>query len=274
MLDITILKTDHAGRREAQRLSPYMRKADVYSPESAGFSVEEAEQAEFMSREMIVGNATVDEIKAIQAKRKCDGIVGQYTRAETLLTVRHRVPLYIPERFSSEDAERLVSMQKKVEEEKYPSAREYLAKGQISDFLRVLQEGLDTQTGIVGERDRKIATNLPHFAEGRIRAFYGDLVSGDPLKLVINIGCVHRPERYIGQECTVVDLSGKLKLGHNFWVRLVKARFNDVADEEIELLALRYGVYKLMENGNFCISPRKIQSMGRRELEDFLRSQM
>lgn len=258
MLEVTILKVWHSGKSEAEKLIPYIRDCDVWSPENflteAGVSRLETYCAAAVRRGWQVS----------EAERK---LVRQFTCDYTRIQLEHvlclRRPLFFLERHQQEGYETLERMWATAENE-IEVAHTELKKGYWNLFLNRIWDHIGTTDSFVHFRDTHMARNLAK-AERLIRTTYPQLRHTDPLRLTAWVGSVHSPEKHTNMPITVHSLSpedAKKLTKTPYHLRMQGLPFEDA-----EAALLRHGAALLSEWGLLNLSEEAIKAANPYELK-------
>jgi hypothetical protein len=204
MLEITVLKTRHAGKDEARKLFPYIKTSDVFSPENACISEQEAKVLE----DNWESNLGLSRTQYRKKSGIANGATHRISEYYTLLyesIFRNKIPLWYAERFS--DLEQKRSIDKKISEmlQTAKLADRLMFSGDLENGLRKCYEHLHKLYDLANLRDKKIAENLEG-VESFLRRRYTQLSKKDPLQLTLQVGQGHNIERYASVPLTTVSL--------------------------------------------------------------------
>jgi len=209
MLEVTILKTQHLGEQEARKLLPYVQSSDAFGIEFSENSIETAREIE-ESWDTILGKG-ISRSKFLgrlgSSFQTLKG--GEYLAKALDYVFRNRVALYLSERWADPNETKELARLYSLGVSQFESGLRSIHDGNISEGLKVFYEGEKNKIASLIKRDRNIAENLLT-AEANLRGHYTLLRDVDPIRLGIQIGANHHPERYVSMPVKVVRLDEHL----------------------------------------------------------------
>jgi len=228
MLEVTILKVQHSGTREARKLLPYIQNCDVFGPEDSivteKIALDKEKDWEKIiksdeSRFRFIGR-TSDKIREIEWHPE---------RAEYLLKVydylfREQKPLWFPEKCSEEERKNLLLPDGELDVRAFKA----FSKGDMDVFFAEIWEYVTLMFKQAEKRDQIIAKNL-RVAETSIRNQYPSLASKEPVRYTFFVGFAHEPEKYLDGLVKTVDLSTALFIPSK---RVQKAALNGELNDD------------------------------------------
>ncbi len=194
MLEVTILKVEHAGITEARKLLPYIKASHIFSPEAAALSEQEATQEENYWDD-VLANPEMNRTRLRKTLLKEAYLnLEQYefdcALVDYLFTERE--PKYVAERFSKQESNHLNTLDNQHLQRMVASEQSI---DNIPLFLKTTYDLFCLNEQIRILRDCHIATNLDH-AEDYIRKRWPRLEMVDTLRLGVMIGSGHYIEEY------------------------------------------------------------------------------
>lgn len=243
MLEVTILKTKHAGRKEADKLFPYIRKCDVYAPEIAASTTAHATYRETEWETVLLNykrwtRRAIEDI--IRNTPNIHPDLNEHRAREHGELFSYQRLIWIAERFSEEDAQTLTHIDIQTDEA-VDLATQAFDAGLTNDdtIFRALYQQLQYYGAALDKRDKHIAANI-ETAEPYLRTRYRPhrIAKKDPLKLTISIGGTHYPEKYLKLPCNVVILHQEFKSPRVHAVQAIREgkTFDDVRPLLVEML--------------------------------------
>lgn len=215
MLEVTILKTKHSERTEAQKVIPYIGRCHVFSPEFAACTEQVARKREQLWKETTMNERlTRRDFANFTAQNDpfnngntADHDEEEYVRRITRELYTARRLIYVAERFSTEESEELSTTFKQALtyedclKEEFRKTQNEETERSFYEILRVLGE-------VRSYRDKHIAKNL-ETAEEYLRDSYKNtrIAKKDPLKLVLQIGALHRIEKHLRIPVRIITLT-------------------------------------------------------------------
>lgn len=209
MLEVTVLKTVHMGKNEAEKLAPHVKECDAFSLEMAHMTESEAKNIERSWAGLLKTNMDLTTFLRLlknrsdrleypnQAFREYYDKVNEYLFTE-------KKPIFYTERWKTIDASKEIA--------EYQRAHELIGQGMVrlynnvEDGLKMYYEGEKIRMDGARIRDQNIAQNILR-AEQILRETFQIPGRKNPLKLAIQIGAGHQPEKYISAPVKIVDLT-------------------------------------------------------------------
>ena len=254
MLEVILLKTSHAGINEAKKLERYIEWCDIYSPESAGGTEKEARSQESAWEKLLKGSKSTA-LKALKANEDNYPETNYYNFWRHNLLHKKGKKIIHLEILSDEERSEVLEYRNKILESK---DLDFLTIGKVDMYLQSHRILLSQRLKFTELRDKNIARNIDE-AEEKIRKRFTELTEKPIIKLAVEIGGMHNPEKYI-TKCApqVIDLthdkSGTLEKSRTFYaIRDVR----EIADIEL----LRFGLLELSEEKNLGLNPKEINTM-------------
>jgi len=206
MITYTILKTHHSGEQNARKLWPHIRACSVYAPESAFSTLENARRTERGWKNFLQSNLSIKQVRRILERTygTDEGDIFSVMRDERLY--REKKPIIHLESFDPRTAEEHQTADDKAEA--------LCHEGLMQIFKGYELQGLDTyvtgeriMNNVIDQRDGHIARNLEKI-EDLVQDVYPSL-KDTPIKLCVEIGSAHNPEKYTNLPIETVDLTDK-----------------------------------------------------------------
>lgn len=196
LLKIRLLKTSHYGSAEAEKLAPHIEWCDIYSPECSFISE---------SRAIEKANAWAAALKL--TKRLINPSAGSYAEIEQSYLFNAKKPVVYVERWPNEDVARYTKMVNEINEA-LRLAKEELKNEQpesFDEFFRLMSRFIALIRDVTEARDRNIASRLSNIAKTIINE-NPSFGSKNQIRLTMQIGWVHRIEKYTSMPIEIVNL--------------------------------------------------------------------
>jgi hypothetical protein len=190
-LEVTILKVRHWGADEARKLFPYIDQCDVFCPENAHGLKEETKPMNRYFYDLRTQN-TIEKKKFVE---ECFG-----NNEERLFSKTHHEYALLQEKMIFY----LESFSKKQVDWLEKTYNEIYNNSNRSDSLEETYQLYRLKDKYYSYRDRHIAHKLEHL-EDTLGKMFPTLKTED-LQVVISIGAIHAPERYMQKPMNVVQL--------------------------------------------------------------------
>ena len=206
MLEITLLKVNHFGERQARKLLPYIMDCDAFSQEAFGLTEDSATENEKNWRDLIESEISRSRV----VSTFCPGEDKHPRVLEYLMKVsdylfRQKRPQFYTERWRNSGE--LMKMRRLAEEGSFVEDRGLtkISQGDYEEGISLFYEGVKKIMASSRMRDKNIAGNLGT-AEGILRANYPRFADKNKIKLTLELGSFHRPEKYTSLPIKVVYL--------------------------------------------------------------------
>ena len=271
-MEVTILKVGHEGE-EFGKVFEYLREhpTDAFSPEIASLTEVEAKEVESgIEQEYLLSRKEFKERLQKAFPRNDPDRIAAYSKGLRKGLYKKKIPVWFLERFSPKAADE--SKQTYLMAERFGKAADLsITSLDFEGFLNNYWEMMGYRQRSRDIRDREIAKNLGE-AENRIRSRYPVLNSRDPLKLTMQIGASHRPEKYTSIPVSLVDLIDPAE-------RALESELNGAyrqgrSLEKSRRVVLAYAVWSLGRAYNWGLPTSDIQMMGEPELIETVRTRM
>lgn len=205
MLEIIVLKTSHSTEEEARKLTPYIQNCSVFSPENADTTDEEADKVEAHWNYMLTNKISRSKLRKICSEVFDNTPFPAYAIKMYDTIYRNEKPILFLERYNIEQARQ--------QKRNFYQGKTLMNNG-IDLFLSgKTKEGMDTFISSIRlrisegqKRDEHIAKNFS-MVEELVKKKYASLCSHNPLRLVVQIGSCHYPERFSTLPIQVIDLT-------------------------------------------------------------------
>lgn len=283
MLKITKLEVVHLGEEEARKLLPFIKNADVYSPESALATEEKDRVGELGWKKILESKMSRTKFSKLRPviegnnkyvekwnNKYVEKGNNKYAEKELDYLFVNKIPIWFLERGNSERVKILNDLTVASEEGAHIAAKD-LIQGNITGYVTHFFNSLKLQARYTEIRDRDIALNLES-AEANIREFYPQIADREPLKLTFNLGALHKPERYTSLPIEIRSLIG----GADPIIIEGTAVLKDISDgkslEVMRKAILRLGLESLLSGGRVSFDRSLLKELNERELENFIRS--
>jgi hypothetical protein len=225
-LKLTVLKVEHATKTEAEKLLEFIRGSDVYSIETACMSNARAEREEANWRVALkLSKAEFNKRREFTWVGYMTDDIRQYIRRRTDLLLQEKKPLLYLEHWPDSKVAGLVNDLNCFLRAEDMALDALMARG-LDGFMKEMPGALSAGVSWMEKRDRNIAENLnsaeTYIREGRDRyqqpRFSQQVREKETINLTIDIGAMHRPEKFIDKEAIQVEIEilidrNKYKIG-------------------------------------------------------------
>lgn len=239
MLEVTILKTNHAGVEEARKLLPYVQGSDAFGLELEATTKDRAKVFEESWARVLKSD-----ISRTGFLRQLDSISNcpipsfkDYLDKAFDYMFRSRTPLYYAERWNNEDDASKPIRMRILGFEQYMLGLEMINHGKEIEGIQKCYDGAKMQVVSAIERDKNIAENL-ETAEESLREIYPTLRDVDPIRLGIQIGRSHQPERYSKLPFRIIRLDADFKQADKIIKKIDELIYDGASCEEVAPLFL------------------------------------
>jgi hypothetical protein len=235
MLDLKILKVEHSGKEEAEKLEPFIEECDLFSPEFS-YALEITAQIfdEALERSIEKNDFSFfeDEIKPYTDKL-IPGI-RTYVLTQYFLLFKHKKPTFYLERHSIEENARFMDIEREIEVEQVMAITKYLSTKDIEKFAETFWNILRIEIELLAIRDKNMAQSIST-AERLVREKYKKLGDKSCINLTIVVGSLHSPERYITLPSSVIELhKHKTNLEEQIYAACIKGeKLEEVKDKVV-----------------------------------------
>ena len=268
MIDIKLLKVSHGTSREARKLLPYIQEADVWCPENAASTEDEAVMNEktwqgFLSSGWNRSRFEKDLDRDLSSQNM-ETQARDYVKTEKSYLYRNKKTIWHLERFSSERSRELLEAEAK-RERQFEESVYHLEKGNVKTFLDSHANILRSEIIDIEIRDREVARNIDR-AEQEIRKTFPQFEKRDIIYLRGYIGSLHQPEKYsrLLSNGAIINLPEDSKtLADRLDYAIMEGK---IGTTEMEELTLRYGVFVLIKNGRLDMAIRDVEEMSFEDL--------
>ena len=270
MLEITLLKVEHQTVGEARRLLPYIKECDVFGPESALLSRQDAEYTDRNWEERITKDISrtaflKDLTETLARTEPHPGILAYKQKLFDYLFTEKKL-LWHPERHPDEQRTRILAW-KEGSTRRNRLAVDSLMTGDSDQFFAYTWEEVAMLETLVGERDKEMARQFTD-AEPNIRHRYPALAGKEPLRYAAFMGAAHKPERYMAKKPRIVPLGGEVT---GIYERLRDALARGERTDEVKkdtLIWLNKSVFRFPEEQLLGLSlPELIETTQQRLFE-------
>lgn len=272
MLEIKVLKVIHYGEKEARKLIPHIENTDIYAEENAG-ATEEMARAHEKNWQWVINSSgwSFDQFvrnrEAAQKAQRRGQDDGQYALFQSSYLFAEKVPIYVVERFSQAEHEKIMASHK-LEDLALHEAVEHLGEGRVDQYIEAYKRSLQLGKEKDELRDRHIAKNL-ECAEAYLRGIYPSLSKKEPLRLTVSLGSLHSPEKYTSIPIELCSLVGDGGAHHTIDL-IALMNEQDIPVETLNHHILVYGVKKVLSMKGIKIDLEKAMQMSYEELSRLL----
>jgi len=252
MLEVTILKTEHAGVEEARKLLPYIQSSDAFGLELEATTKDGAKGFEGSWVRMLKSD-----VSRTKFLRRLDSISNcpipsfkDYMDKAFGYMFRSRTPLYYAERWNNEDDASKPIRMRILGLEQYRLGLEMINHGKEIEGIQKCYDGAKMQIDSTIERDKNIAENIIT-AESSLRETYPSLRETDPIKLGIQIGRSHQPEKYSKVPFKIIRLDAVSTSKNQIAQIINKLIYDGASLEELTPLFLEFA--KLPQSALFKV---------------------
>ena len=266
MLDITILKVEHYGVREAKKLLPYIQNCEIFCPEFSCGTEKEAQEQETLWENTLTSGISRSQFKKCFSFQNEAPKMMDYNMKLYDYCFRSKRLMWYLERFSSQEAEELTALN--YESLKYyDKAQISLKEGDIEEYFEKYRDFSALNETFCSKRDQHIGTNLV-IAEERIRERYPTLEDIKHLRLVIQIGALHKIEEYSKLPVKVENLLGEPR---NIYDKHNLAILQEKTFDERKNYILAEGLVNLAKDGFINSSEFELEKMSFEELSQVVK---
>ena len=241
-MKITIVKGVHLGIKNAKLLLPYILETDVYSPENAKGTEEESSAHETFWLNIL--NSGISRSGFNELSRGLYKDVKEEQK-KFLLTVgdylfRSKIPLWYLERFTKKrigDIDALLAESNR----RFDVGKEFFRSGKEDQALELYWRSYEPFMAACRIRDVEVARNLDG-AEVAIRGKYPLLKEVEPLRLLVQVGMLHSPEKYTSIPVEAISLLPKTNTAEDRLCEgIIQGRsFDELRPDLIEMCRLEF----------------------------------
>ncbi|MBI2672101.1 hypothetical protein HYX16_04160 [Candidatus Woesearchaeota archaeon] len=237
MLELKILKVEHSGKEEAEKLEPFIEECDVFSPEFA-YSTERATKKleDTLENAIKKNDFGFFSDKINSSAYKASPEIREYVLMQYFLLFKHKKPTFYLEKHTKEKGHRLFEIQIDFEKAKFQAFVKSRVTKDIERLAEIFWDILGIEFTLAKIRDKNMVKNIL-MAESLIRQRYERLREKKTIKLIIAIGGLHNPEKYLNIPASVVDL---WKIEQNPISQIYIARANGRKLEEVKDKLVEY----------------------------------
>ena len=207
MLELKVLRVYHSGDKEAKKLLPYIKECDLFCSEEAFLTEEAAARVEAELQLKYKGSRTNFHNWASTLLQNDNEQERAYLLRKFDYLYVSKVPVWHLERFTDEEARKAREYMNKAETLMNEAGRK-LEKGHIEECVKMYFDGMKIELEGVRYRDDHIGGNIS-IMDQKVRQIYPSISDQRQLRVAMDIGGLHRPDKYTSMLLTMIDLRGK-----------------------------------------------------------------